>query len=160
MRSSVVFATFFLLLGTSAMAPAAIDREQSQEFFEDAVDYFRAESYTQAIIQLRNALQQDPNNLPARIMLGETLLRENQPEAAIKELEKAQSMGGDENLILVPLANAYLEIGKFEHVVQSGRSFARSAGRVVDDAGRILRPAGQPEIRRGGIYECLDRNAG
>lgn len=117
MRSMVSFATFFLLLAVSALAPAAIDRDQSQEFFEDAVDYFRAESYTQAIIQLRNALQQDPNNLPARIMLGETLLRENQPEAAIKELEKAQSMGGDENLILVPLANAYLEIGKFEHVI-------------------------------------------
>ena len=98
MRLNVIFATFFVLLGVSAAVPAALDREQSQEFFEDAVDYFRAESYTQAIIQLRNALQQDPNNLPARILLGETLLREDQSEAAIKELEKAQSMGGDENL--------------------------------------------------------------
>lgn len=98
-------------------ASAGIDREQSQEYFEDAVDFFRDESYSKAVIQLRNALQQDPDNLPARIMLGEVLLREDQPLAAIKELEKAQSMGGDENLILVPLAQAYRSIGKFEQVI-------------------------------------------
>ncbi len=102
---------------TLGEARAAVDRDQSQRYYEDALEFFRSEAYSETAIQLRNALQQDANNLPARIMLGNVLLRQNQPRAAIKELEKAQAMGGDENLILIPLASAYMEIAEPEHVI-------------------------------------------
>ena len=123
-RSSIPFTTFsgavvlaLLSWGTSFPAHAAIDRDRSQEFYEDALTNFKAEGYPTAIIQLRNALQQDPNNLPARILLGETLLREDQSHAAIKELEWALGLGGDENLILVLLAHAYLETAQPQRVI-------------------------------------------
>ena len=103
--------------GAMPAVQAAIDRERSQEFYEEALTGFKAEEYSTTIIQLRNALQQDPDNLPARILLGETLLREDQPRAAIKELEKALSLGGDENLVLVPLARAYMETAQPQLVI-------------------------------------------
>ena len=108
---------FILLASGSLTGWAATDREKSQKYYEEALDYFRAESFAEAAIELRNALQQEPNNLPARIMLGRVLLTEEQPRAAIKELEKAHAMGGDENLILIPLAFAYMEIAEPGHVI-------------------------------------------
>lgn len=111
-----------LALVVAALMPlspalAGVDRDRSQELYEEALDFFRQDAFPEALIQLRNALQQDPNNLPARIMLGRILLEQNQPMAAIKELEKAQAMGGDENLLLLPLAMAYLEVAQPEHVI-------------------------------------------
>ncbi len=100
-----------------AMAGAAVDRERSQRFYEEALQHYKDDGLPAAAIQLRNALQQNPKNLPARILLGETLLREDQPEAAVKELEMALSLGGDENLILVPLARAFMELAQPERVI-------------------------------------------
>jgi len=96
---------------------AAVDRERSQGFYEDALQFYRADGVAEAVIQLRNALQEDPNNLAARILLGEALVRDGQPAAAIEEFQRALSRGGDENLIFVPLANAYLDILKPEQVI-------------------------------------------
>lgn len=106
-------------LSISVVANAAVDSEKSQSFFEAAVDELREQNINAAVIQLRNALQQDTNNLPARIKLGEVLLIEDQPLAAIKELEMALSLGGDENLVLPPLGRAYLAIAKPEQVITS-----------------------------------------
>ena len=112
------FLIFALITGFWAgYANAAVDRDRSQQFYERALQHFNEDGYTAATIELRNALQQDPKNLPARILLGETLLREDQPFAAIKELQTALSLGGDENLILVPLANAFLETAQPEMVI-------------------------------------------
>ena len=116
MKYRSIFLTLVLLFVSVDQLPAA-NREQSQKFYESALEYFRAEQFSEATIELRNALQKDPNNLPARIMLGCLLLYEDQPRAAIKELEKAHAMGGDENLILIPLARAYMEIAEPEHVI-------------------------------------------
>ncbi len=111
------FILLSLLTLASHSASAALDRERSQDYYEEALEFFRTEDFSEASIQFRNALQQDPNNLPARIMLGRVLLQQNEPRAAIKELEKAQAMGGDENLILIPLAQAYMEVAEPEHVI-------------------------------------------
>ena len=96
---------------------AAIDREKSQTFYEEGLESFKLGSLSATVIHLRNSLQQNPENLPARVLLGEALLKDDQPQAAIKELETGLSMGGDENLILVPLARAYLKVLQPEKVI-------------------------------------------
>lgn len=105
-----------LLLLMAGDAPA-VDRTKSQEFFEQAMRHYRESELPEAAIQLRNALQQNPENLPARVMLGQVMLYQDQPRAAIKELERALAMGGDENLILIPLASAYMEVVEPEKVI-------------------------------------------
>ena len=106
-----------LTLAGSGTVFGAVDRERSQRDYEKALEYIRASSFDEATIELRNAVQADGDNLAARIMLGRLLLQRDEPLAAIKELEKAQAMGGDENLILVPLATAYMEIAEPGHVI-------------------------------------------
>ena len=106
-----------LAFSSVGTAYAAADPKKSQVFFENAMEELRKQEFSAAMIELRNALQQDPQNLAARIKLGELLLGEDQPLSAIKELETAQEMGGDENLILVPLAKAYMKIAKPAQVI-------------------------------------------
>lgn len=107
-----------LLLALLAAGPAsAVDRKKSQQFFEEAMTFYREGSLSEAAIQLRNALQQHAENLPARVMLGQVLLYQDEPRAAIKELERALAMGGDENLILLALAQAYMEVAEPEKVI-------------------------------------------
>ena len=43
---------------------------KSFEFYEDALRLFGSKDYRGAIIQLKNALQQDHRNLSARVLLG------------------------------------------------------------------------------------------
>lgn len=108
-----------VLAGLQAPAWAAVDRDRSQAFYEEALEHFKSERITEATIQLRNALQQDPGNLPARILLGQALLAEDQARHAIKELEKARELGADENLVLIPLAQAYMAVAEPERVLTS-----------------------------------------
>ncbi|MFT5449400.1 MAG: putative PEP-CTERM system TPR-repeat lipoprotein [Gammaproteobacteria bacterium] len=107
----------WLAIGLVANTFAAVDDGQSQDFYEDAIERYRSKNYSAASVQLRNTLQKNPQNLAARILFGKVLLHLGQPHAAIKELTRAQSMGGDGNLYIVPLAKAYLSIAQPGEVV-------------------------------------------
>ncbi len=68
--------------------PAHADAEQSREFYEDAIHRIDAGNPSGAIIQLRNALQQDPDNLDARLLLGRLYLQAGDGLSAEKELRR------------------------------------------------------------------------
>ncbi len=106
-----------LCLITPLSLMAAIEPSRSSVYYEDALAFFSSESYPEAIIELKNALQLEPTNLSARILLGRALLAHDEPNSAIKEFERALQEGGDENLILTHLAKAYLAILLPEKVI-------------------------------------------
>ncbi len=115
-----VSALVFAVYGSSLpfdLASAANTPPRPVQQYEDALSYFKNGAYSHAEIQLLNVLKVDPENLPARILLGEVYLDGGKAPAAIKELEKALALGGDENLILVPLGRAYLSVLKPELVL-------------------------------------------
>ena len=65
-----------------------------------------------AIIHFKSALQQDPNRLEARALLGHALLRIGDSGGAVIELGKALDGGYDPDLIVPGLASALLRQGK------------------------------------------------
>ncbi|WP_158047025.1 XrtA/PEP-CTERM system TPR-repeat protein PrsT [Skermanella pratensis] len=80
----------------AGFAPAHADPQRSQGFQQDAVRQLEAGDANAALIQLRNALQQDANNLEARQLLGELYLRTGDPVSAEKELRRVfDSRRGD-----------------------------------------------------------------
>ena len=51
-------------------AEAALGTDESSKYYESALSYFNNGRFSEAVIQLKNALKEDPNNLPAHVLIG------------------------------------------------------------------------------------------
>lgn len=98
------------LLSGSVLAadPAAV------RFYEDAVTRYNAGDARGALIQLKNSLQRDPGQLPAKILLGRAHLAVGEAALAEEELLQAKQLGADPVLVALPLAQARNALGKYE----------------------------------------------
>src|SRR5579862_7373773 len=67
-----------------------------------------------ALIELKNALQKEPNNVTARVMLGQSYLDLSDGTNAETDLLKARADGADPLVLAKPLAEAELILGKFD----------------------------------------------
>jgi putative PEP-CTERM system TPR-repeat lipoprotein len=94
---------------------------QALRFYEDAISRFNAGDARGALIQLRNALQRDPTQLPARVLMGKVLLESGAAAAAEEEFDKAVKLGADPALVALPLAQARNLQGKHALVVEQLR---------------------------------------
>lgn len=101
----------------SAAFAAPGDQATPNAPYEEALISDRKGELEVAAIHLKNALQQAPEHLPARILLGEILLKMGYPVAAEFELKKARLAGADEALVIVSLAKAYLMQDKYLQVI-------------------------------------------
>ena len=68
------------------------------------------------IIQLKDILQQDPENAEARFTLGEIYLRYGDAASAEKELRRAQLLGIPATRVSELILDAYLAQAKFEEI--------------------------------------------
>ena len=72
-----------------------------------------------AVIQLKNALQKEPDNGEARLLLGEAQLRTGDFPAAEKELVRALELGRSPDVVLPLLAQALFDQGKVAELVKT-----------------------------------------
>jgi cellulose synthase operon protein C len=77
-----------LIALASGFSPAHADTQQSQRYYNDGVQQLQSGNASAAVIQLRNAIQQDPANLKARQLLGELYLATGDAVSAEKELRR------------------------------------------------------------------------
>jgi len=119
-KSSSAFGALFLslviLAGISGQAWAA-DPPDWQSV-QQAKDYRDAGKLDAAVIEFKNALQENPENIEARLLLGQTYLQMNKAPEAEKELRRARQLGLDRSAVVVPLAEAYLMQGKFFELLE------------------------------------------
>lgn len=93
-----------LLLTLSSVIYAA----DISEYLSDADRYIQNRDYKAAIIQLKNALQQKPKNVDARLKLGSVYLKIGNGPAAEKEYRKAKKNGANIERWMPKLAEALL----------------------------------------------------
>ncbi len=106
-----------LLLGLCESVHAG--KGKSDTFFADAKVRFDKADYAGAIIQARNALQEDQDHIPARILAGKAQLNTGDYESAETSLSGALASGADRTELVVPLAQAYAGQGKQRLVLTS-----------------------------------------
>ncbi|NKB21853.1 MAG: PEP-CTERM system TPR-repeat protein PrsT [Alphaproteobacteria bacterium] len=116
-----IFLAFALVTSGLSQSLAKTGGTKSFEFYEDALRLFASKDYRGAIIQLKNALQQDHRNLSARVLLGKSYLRLGNGAGAERQLIFAKSTGADESLTLIPLGRALLLQGKNKQVLDEVR---------------------------------------
>lgn len=87
------------------------------ELKEQARQYAARGEIKAAIIQLKNALQQEPSDGQARLQLGNLYLDAGELPAAEKELRRAKDLGVARNDVLPPLATALLQQAQYGKVM-------------------------------------------
>lgn len=123
LAATAFLAAFVLIASSYSTSLAATpdpsgDTQGSSFFYEDALKWFHAKDYRAAAIQLKNALQRNPRDLPARILFGRTLNKLGQGGEAEHQLKLARGAGANDSQILAPLGEAYLAQGKSETLLR------------------------------------------
>ena len=112
--------TFRLLSALCALSLScaiAAQAADSERYVHEAEDYLRRGEPKAAVIQLKNALQQEPDNARARLLLGKTYLELGQARAAEQALNKAMELGAPEGEVLALLGEAYLQQGRYREIL-------------------------------------------
>ena len=91
----------------------------ANEYIKSARANYAAGDISSAIASLKNALQQDPKNVSARVLLAQFYLDLPDPIGAEAALWRAKQDGADDNLVAKPLARVQLLLGKPQLVLQT-----------------------------------------
>lgn len=92
-----------------ALALTACGEQASLEsHLSNAKNYLNQNKVNESIIELKNAIRLDTKNGEARFLLGQVYLNLGDGLAAVKELERAQSLKYADNKVLPLLARAYI----------------------------------------------------
>ena len=78
------------------------------DFYENAARLYAGNDLRAAVIELKNALNEDPDHLPSRLLLGRIYVDNGLGADAEQMLRRARGLGGDSAAIDLLLAEAYL----------------------------------------------------
>lgn len=110
------------------------DEAAASHYYERAVVLVEQGDLKGAIIELKNALQEDSDLLAARVLQGKVYVLLEQGGDAEKQFRDAHQLGADRSLTLVPMAKAYLLQKKYKQ--------------LLDD----INPDGQPRTVQSELY--------
>ena len=105
-------------IGMLAATAHAQSNSKTARFYEDALVRYEKKDIEGAIIQLKNALQIDPNLLPVQLLLGKALMQNGEVAAAEVAYTEALRLGVNRAEIVIPLGQAYLAQGKHRLVLE------------------------------------------
>ena len=141
------FIQMFLCLTAALLLVACSKEGDSQKFVASARQAQDQGDLKTAVIELKNALQKNPESAEARALLGKLYIKQGDPASAEKELRKAMQLSKDKNELLPELGQALAGQGQFQ--------------KVIDE---ILAPNAPPLLRarvlalRGNAYVLLNQN--
>ncbi len=112
LRRQICVASLALVLSLPLYAAS------SDDYLEEAKGFLRNGDARSAVIQLKNALQEDPANLEARLILGRIYLRLEDGASAEKELRRAARLKASPERWQADLGRALLLQRKYDAVIE------------------------------------------
>ncbi|MDX3772862.1 PEP-CTERM system TPR-repeat protein PrsT [Chromatiaceae bacterium AAb-1] len=112
MKKLSMLATAILVVVASGCS-----KKDSQAHYEDARRYIASQQYNAAVIELKSAVQQAPDNPDYRLALGLLYLQTGDAVSAEKELQRARRNGITEETIALPLVQASFQAGNYTDVL-------------------------------------------
>ncbi len=102
------------------------------EYVTSAREMVQKRDFKAATIQLKSALQLNPQGAEARFLYGKVLLETGDSASASVELRKAAELGYDESQLIPPLASAMVQQGEAKQVVEqfAGKNLTGAEGRA------------------------------
>ena len=108
----------FAVLASSLVLAACGGGRDEAKMLASARTYVEKQDYGAAVIQLKSALQKNPQNRDARLLLGKSLLESGDAPGAAIELRKALELGAKASEVQPALAKAMLAQNQAQQVVQ------------------------------------------
>lgn len=102
--------------------------QNSQALISDARQYQQKGDNNAAIIQLKNVLQKDPDNVEARYLLGTIYYETSDPKSAEKEFRRALSLGMSPDKVLPTLGKTLFILGEFQKVLDETKQISGEKG--------------------------------
>lgn len=110
---AVAFATSVALSGCNSTSSLT-----EQEHIQRAKDYEDKGNFKEGVIELKNAIQKNPDSAQARLLLGNIYLRLGQGDEAEKEFSRAAELGVNPESIKLQLGKALLLMGDYKRVLE------------------------------------------
>ena len=105
-----------LLSSVFLFATASYCVAQGLSNYEKANQAFQAGNIDESYIHLKNSLDENPDHLPSKILVGHVLGLSGYFAEAELELNEALSQGADPNLLIEPLINILMAQAKYEEL--------------------------------------------
>ena len=102
-----------------------------QERIQRAKDFEGKGDLKASIIELKNALQKNPDSAQARWLLGLAYLKQGQGSDAETQLNRAVQLGINPDSVRIPLARTWLLKGDFDKVLDKLKSTGQEAPKVL-----------------------------
>ncbi|NQZ22132.1 MAG: PEP-CTERM system TPR-repeat protein PrsT [Colwellia sp.] len=116
--------TFVLIVSTFTYAEEKNSVLEQHELAQQAFNYDKNET---AYIHLKNALQQDGNYIPSKVLMGKLLLRYGYINDAVLEFEEVINLGADIALFIQPFGEALLLSNKPQAVLNLAKDVRLSS---------------------------------
>ncbi|AWI78435.1 hypothetical protein CEW87_03145 [Parazoarcus communis] len=114
---SIRIAALPLLLALAL--PVQADTVEASRYYEDGLSRFSKQDLPGAIIQLKNALQQDRNMLAAHLLLAKAYLADGDVGPAEVAFREALKLGVNRAEVAVPLGRIYLMQGRPQALIDA-----------------------------------------
>lgn len=135
-----------LALSCTPWIGVAQDATKAARYYEDALKRYEQRDIPGAIIQLRNALQADKNQLSVHVLLGKALLANSQPAAAEVAFDDALRLGVNRAEVVVPLASSLIAQGRQPQMLADPRLSVAGLPRGVQQALLLERALAQSDV--------------
>lgn len=113
-----------------------------QEHIQRAKDYEDKGNLKEGVIELKNAIQKNPDSAQARLLLGNIYLRLGQGDEAEKEFSRAEKLGVNPESIKLQLGKAWLLMGEYKRVLEeispTGSTSPRNKAAILQMQGDAL----------------------
>lgn len=106
----------------AALTTQGCGKKDAAQHLQDAQNFINKQEYPAAVIELKSALQQEPENAKVRLTLGQIYLQVGDGVSASKELQRAKEYGTDINELALPLAQAYFLAGQFPELAELSKT--------------------------------------
>ncbi|HCY87997.1 MAG TPA: hypothetical protein DHV36_22865, partial [Desulfobacteraceae bacterium] len=103
----MVFRLFFLVV-LALVLGCASEQEKSNKFLADAQVSYDSGEYSQAVIQIKNAIEATPKSLPAHELLAKTYLKLGDARQAFNTLRIIEQLAPDDLDNVAQVASFYL----------------------------------------------------
>lgn len=117
MNIAVGHGTAALLVATT-LALAACGGNDAASYVASAKDYLAKGDAVAAVVELKNAVRENPDSAETRYLIGLAMRRASDLAGAEVELRKALTLGHDRNLVLPELAAALFDSGDYDKTLK------------------------------------------